>query len=83
MHACYGKSYRMCLVEDATNPFGYGVHAGEVSKHYAPDKNQATPARYHISGHTFNLDISLSYGSAIENSYRHSGSVFEPINTIV
>jgi len=35
---------------------------------YATDKNQPTPARYHISGHNFNLDISLSYGSVIGNA---------------
>jgi len=53
----------MRLVEIVTNPQGYRVHAGAVLKRYAPDKNQATPARYHISNHNFNLDISLSYGS--------------------
>jgi hypothetical protein len=53
------------MVEIATNPYGYRVHAGEVLKCYAPDKNQAIPTRYHISGHNFNLDISHSYGSVI------------------
>jgi len=67
------------LVEVATNPFGYCVHAGEVFKRYTSDKNQATPARYHISDHNFNLYISLLYGSVVGNIFRHSGSVFELI----
>ena len=62
-------------VEIATNPQGYRIYAGEVLKRYAPDQNQATPARYHISGHNFNWDISHSYGSVIGNAadiaYRH------------
>jgi len=58
---------RMCLASFATNPNGYRVHAGAVLKCYAADKNQATPATYHISDHNFNLDISLSYGSVIGN----------------
>jgi len=33
------------MVEVATSPVGYGVHAGELLKRYAPDKNQATPAQ--------------------------------------
>jgi hypothetical protein len=45
------------MVEVATNPFGYRVHAGEVFNHYAPDKNQATPAQYHISDHNIHRDI--------------------------
>ena len=45
------------MVEVATNPSGYRVHASEVLKRYAPDKNQATPARYLISDHNSNLDI--------------------------
>jgi len=57
----------MRLASIATNPNGYRVHAGAVLKRYAPDKNQATPARYHISDHNINLDISLSYGSVIGN----------------
>jgi len=62
----------MRLIELATNPQGYRVHAGEVLKRYAPDSDQATPARYHISDHNFNLDISLSYGSVIGNICQHS-----------
>jgi len=66
----------MPMVEIATHPLGYRVHAGAVLKRSAPDNNQATPARYHISGLNFNLDISLSYGSVIGNAanivYRHS-----------
>jgi len=58
----------MRLVEIAMNPQGYRVHAGAVLKRYAPDHNQATPARYHISDYNFNLDISLSYGSVIGNA---------------
>jgi len=54
-------SYMLRMVEIATNPKGYHVHAGEVLKRYAPDKNQATPTRYHISNHNFNLDILLSF----------------------
>jgi len=60
--------HRMRMVEIATNPNGYHVHAGAVLKHYAPDKNQATPAQYHISDHNVNLDISLSYVSVIGNA---------------
>jgi len=62
----------MRMVAIATNPQGYRVHASEVLKHYAPDKNPATLVRYHISGHNFNLDISHSYGSVIGNDWRHS-----------
>jgi len=58
----------MRLVEIATHPVGYRVHAGAVLKRYAPDNNQAPPARNHISGHNFNLDISLLYGSVIRNA---------------
>jgi len=39
---------------------------------YTTDKNQPTPARYHISGHNFNFDMSLSYGSVIGNVCQHS-----------
>ena len=62
----------MRIVEIATNPQGYRVHAGAVLKRYAPDETQATPARYHISDDNFNLDISLSYGSVIGNNCQHS-----------
>jgi hypothetical protein len=55
------------MVEIATNPYGYRVHAGEVLKRYTPDKNQATPARYHISGNNYNLDISHSYCSELRS----------------
>jgi len=55
------------MVEIATNPYGYRVHAGAVLMRYAPDKNQATPTRYHDSDHNFNLNISRSYGSVIGN----------------
>ena len=58
----------MRLVEIDTHPLGYRVHAGAVLKRYAPDSDQATPARYHISDHNFNFDISLSYGSVIGNA---------------
>jgi hypothetical protein len=71
MHAT-ANWHRTRMVEIATNPQGYRVHASEVLKRYAPDKNQATLERYHISGHNFNLDISLSYGSVIGNDCRHS-----------
>jgi len=57
----------MRIVEIATHPLGYRVHAGAVLKRYAPDETQATPAWYHISGHNFNLNILLSYGSVIRN----------------
>jgi len=67
------------MVEIATNPKGYRVHAAEVLKLYPPDRNQTTTAQYHISDHNFNLNISLSYGSVVGNIYRHSGSVFEHI----
>jgi len=55
----------MGIVEIATNSFDYCVHASVVLKHYAADKNQASPARYHISVHNFNLDILLTYGSVV------------------
>jgi len=67
------------MVEIATNPKGYRVHAAEVLKLYAPDKNQATTARYQMSDHNFNLNISLSNRSVVGNIYRHSSSVFELI----
>jgi hypothetical protein len=50
---------------------------------YATDKNQPTPARYHISGYNFNLDIALSYGSVIGNVADIAYNVFELINTVV
>jgi len=53
----------MRMVDIATNPFGYHVHAGEVLKRYAADENQTLPAQYHIAGHHFYLDICVSYGS--------------------
>jgi len=62
----------MRLVEIATNPLGYRVHAGAVLKRYTPDETQATPAGNHISSHNFNLDISLLYGSGIGNNCQHS-----------
>jgi hypothetical protein len=58
----------MRMVEIATNPQGYRVHASVVLMRYATDKNQPTLARYHISGHNFNFDISHSYGSVIGNA---------------
>jgi len=66
----------MRIVEIATHPLGYRVHAGAVLKCYAPDHNQATPARYHISDHNFKLDISLSYGSVIGNA---ANIVYSPL----
>jgi hypothetical protein len=71
------------MVEIATNPQGYRVHAGEVLMRYSPDKNQAKPARYYISGHNFNLDISHSYGPVIGNVADIVYNVFELINTEV
>jgi len=62
----------MRLVEIATYPLGYRVHAGAVLKRYAPDETQATPARYHISDHNLNLDISLLYSSVIGTNCQHS-----------
>jgi len=56
------------MVEIAMHPIGYHVHACEALMRYATDKNQPTHARYHISGHNFNLDISLLYGSVIGNA---------------
>jgi hypothetical protein len=55
----------MRMVEIATNPQGYRVHASAALMRYATDKNQPTLARYHISGHNFNFDISQLYGSVI------------------
>jgi len=62
----------MRLVEVATNPHGYRVHAVALLKHYTPDKIHATTARYHISDHNFNFDISHSYSSVTGNNCRHS-----------
>jgi hypothetical protein len=42
-------------------PKGYRVHAGEELESFAPDKVQATTARYDISDHNFTSDISLPY----------------------
>jgi len=56
------------MVEIATNLFGYRVHAVEILKRYAPDKNQAATAQYNISGHNFNFDILCSDGSVIGTS---------------
>ena len=64
---CVLHSESMRLVEIATNPQGYRVHAVVVLKCYTPDKNQATTTRYHISDHNFNLDILLLYGQVIGN----------------
>jgi hypothetical protein len=58
------------MVEIAMNPNGYRVHAGEVSKRYASDTNQATPTQYHISDQNFNLDILCSYGLVIDTHIR-------------
>jgi len=66
----------MRMVKISTNPQGYRVHAVAVLKRYAPEKNQATPARYHISDHNFTLDISHSDCSVIGNNCRHSDPVF-------
>jgi hypothetical protein len=44
-------------LEIAMNPFGYCVLAGAVIKHYTSANNRATPARYDISDHIFNLHI--------------------------
>jgi len=68
---------RLRMVEIATNPQGYHVHVGEVLKHYTPEKNQATPARYHISGYNFNLGISLFYGTVIGMNCQHSDRIFQ------
>jgi hypothetical protein len=61
------------VVEIATNPFGYRVHAVVVLKHYAPDKNQATTTRYHhISDLNFNWETLVTYGSGIRTSTRYT-----------
>jgi hypothetical protein len=73
----------MRMVEIATNPQGYRVPAGHVLMRYAPDKNQPTPAQYHISGHNFNLDISPSYGLSIWNVADIVYNIFELTNTVV
>jgi hypothetical protein len=62
------SQHRMCMVAIATHPKGYRIHACAVLMRYTTDKNQPTPARYHISGHNFILDITLSYGSVIGNA---------------
>jgi hypothetical protein len=82
MHAKVSR-HRMRMVEIATNPQGYRVYACAALMHYATDKNQPTPAQYHISGHNFNFDISHSYGSVIGNVADIAYNVFELINTIV
>jgi len=70
MHAMESP-HRTRMVETATNSQGYRVHAGEVLKRYAPDQNQATAARYHISCYNCNFDISQSYGLVIGKDCRH------------
>jgi hypothetical protein len=71
-HACFGKSALECAwYRFPRIPQGYGVHVSEVLMRYAPDKNQATPAQYHVSGHNISLNISHSYGSGIGNDCRH------------
>jgi len=55
----------MRMVQIATNPSGYRVHAGVVLKRYPPGKNQTISTQYHISDHNFNLDILLLDGSVI------------------
>jgi len=65
------------------NPKGYFAHASAVLKCYAPDKNQATPALYHISHHNFNLDILRLYGLVIGTLFRTwSVLTFSLINSI-
>jgi hypothetical protein len=71
------------MVQIATNPFGYRVHAGAVLLSYAPDNNQATLKQYHISDYNINLAIIRSYGSVVGSIFRHSHSVFKQINTAV
>jgi len=78
MHA-KAIQHRIRVVEIATNPKGYCVHACEVLKHCATDENQPTLARYHISGHNFNLDISHSYTSVIGHVADVSYNVFEQL----
>jgi hypothetical protein len=60
--------HRIWVVGIATNPQGYRVYVYAVLMCYASDKNQPTHARYHISGHNFNVGISPSYGSVIGNT---------------
>jgi hypothetical protein len=82
MHAKASR-HRTRMVEIATNPKGYRVHADEVLKRYATDTNQPTLAQYHISGHNFDLDISHSYGSVIGIIADLAYNIFELINSIV
>jgi len=68
--ALFGRNWitkRTRRVEIATNPEGSRVYAGEVLQRYTPAKNQATPARSHISDHIFHLHILLTYGSMVGN----------------
>ena len=84
---CVLHSKRMLMVEIATNPKHYRVHAGVVLGRYAPEKNLGTPARYHILGHIFNLDILLSYCSLIGPCIRYcrialSANIYYSINAL-
>jgi len=67
---CILHSKKKHLVEIATHPKGYRVHTCKVLWPYATDKNQATPAWYHILVYNFNLDILRSDGSVIGTRIR-------------
>ena len=69
---CVLLPYWMRLVEVTTNPHVYRVKAVALLKHYTPDKNQATTARYYISDHKFYFDISHSNVLVTGNNYWHS-----------
>jgi len=82
-HACLGKSAQNAHGRDCNESprllctCKCGINA------FATDKNQPTLARYHISGHNINLDISHSYGSVIWNVADLAYNVLEVINTVV
>jgi hypothetical protein len=73
----------MNLVEIATNPHGYCLHAVEVLNRYTPDEIQATTTRYRKSNLTVNLEILRSYGSVVGKIHWHSDGVFDQILTVV
>jgi hypothetical protein len=79
------------MVEIAMTPKGYHIHAGEVSKHHAPDMNQATPTQYYLSNHIFHLHILVIYGAVIgtcictwsDHALRESALLFDCVIDLI
>jgi hypothetical protein len=56
---------RTRILEIATNPFAYCVHATALLTHHATYQNRGAIAQYHISEHNFSLNILHWCGSVI------------------